>query len=78
MFCWLVIQDRGVREDELQAILNYLLTVQEVRPSLGTTQCKRRAPLQPHSVSEHRTINDLARLSHDLLLSISHSVYRLL
>lgn len=29
-----LFQDRGVKEDELQSILNYLLTIHEVRRSL--------------------------------------------
>lgn len=33
-------QDRGVKEDELQSILNYLLTMHEVHESLSLLQVK--------------------------------------
>lgn len=32
---WLFLKDYGIKEDELQAILNYLLTIHEVIFNLG-------------------------------------------
>lgn len=33
-------QDRGVKEDELQSILNYLLTMHEVRASVSAREAQ--------------------------------------
>lgn len=36
-FCVFLSQDRGVKEDELQSILNYLLTMHEVNASYSAS-----------------------------------------
>lgn len=41
-------QDRGVKEDELQSILNYLLTIHEVHESLSLIQVNSLSVLVCH------------------------------
>lgn len=62
-------QDRGVKEDELQSILNYLLTMHEVHDSLSVfTQCVS-VPLCFTKLRGHISSSELLFLKNFVFLS---------